>query len=56
VIFAYHIVDWLVRRIASNGIIGAPAIEIGLILVGIGSILLLVTAIVMNSKASTNYI
>src|SRR6266508_3576026 len=44
ILSVYHIVDWLVRRGAAHGIIGAPAIEIGLILVGIGSILLLATA------------
>jgi|SRR5687768_11405985 len=56
IISAYHIVDWLVRRIAANGIVGAPAIKIGLIMVGIGSILLLATAFVMNSKGSANHV
>jgi hypothetical protein len=56
IISAYHIVDWFVRHIASNGIVGAPEIKIGLILVGIGSILTLVTATVMNSKESANYV
>ena len=56
IIFAYHIVDWLVRRIASYGMIGAPAITIGLLLVGIGSILLLATAFFVNSKVSANYV
>ena len=54
IISAYHIVDWLVRRINANGIVGAPAIKIGLIFVGIGSILILATALVMNSKESAN--
>jgi hypothetical protein len=54
IISAYHMVDWLVRRVAANGIVGAPAIKIGLILVGIGSILLLATAFVMNSKESAH--
>jgi len=31
IISVYHIVDWLVRRIAANGVIGAPAIRFGLI-------------------------
>ena len=56
IIFAYHIVDWLVRRIASYGMVGAPAITIGLLLVGIGSILLLVNAFFVNSKVSENYV
>ena len=56
IISVYHIVDWLMRRIAANGIIGAPAIEIGLIMVAIGSMLLLATALVMNSKGSANHV
>ena len=52
----YHIVDWLVRRTAANGIIGAPAIRIGLVLVGSGSILLLATALVVNSKGLTKHV
>ncbi len=50
ILSVYHIGDWLVRRIAANGIVGAPVIEIGLIMVAIGSMLLLATALVMNSK------
>jgi hypothetical protein len=56
IISAYHIIDWFVRRAASNGIVGAPAIKIGLILVGIGAILTLATATVINSKESGNYV
>jgi hypothetical protein len=56
ILSAYHIVEWLIRRNAANGIVGAPAIKIGLILVGIGSILILATALVMNSKDSANYV
>ena len=56
IISAYHVVDWFVRRIASNGMVGAPAIKIGLILVGIGSILILVIAIFVSSKESANYV
>jgi len=56
IISAYHIIDWWVRRLAAHGIVGAPAIKIGLILIGIGSILILATATVMNSKASANYV
>lgn len=56
ILFAYHIVDWLVRRAAADGRVGAPVIEIGLIMVGIGSILLLATAFVMNSKESANHV
>ena len=56
IISVYHIVDWLMRRITANGIIGAPAIEIGLIMVAIGSMLLLATALVMNSKESANHV
>jgi hypothetical protein len=52
IISAYHIIDWLIRRIASNGVVGAPAITIGLILVGIGSILMLATASWINFKES----
>jgi hypothetical protein len=55
VLSAYHIVGWFVRRAAANGMVGAPVIRIGLILVGIGSILLLATALVMNSRKSSNY-
>jgi hypothetical protein len=55
-ISVYHIVDWLVRRISANGVIGAPAIRIGLILVGIGSILVLVTTFLMNSKESVKHV
>ena len=55
IISVYHIVDWLARRAAANGVIGAPAIKIGLILVGIGSLLILTTAFFMDSKESTNY-
>ena len=39
IISAYHIVDLIVRRVTSNGVIGVPAIKIGLIMIGIGSIL-----------------
>jgi hypothetical protein len=56
ILSAYHIVDWLVRRNSAHGIVGAPAIRIGLIMVGIGSILLLATAFVMNSKGSANHV
>jgi hypothetical protein len=56
IVFAYHIADWLVRRIASYGMVGAPSITIGLYLVGIGSILLLATAFFVNSKVSANYV
>jgi hypothetical protein len=56
ILSVYHIVDWLVRRVAANGVVGAPAIKIGLILVGIGSILLLAAAFVMNSKESANHV
>ena len=56
IISAYHIVGWLGRRIASHGIVGAPVIAIGLILVIIGSILALATALVMNSRASSNHV
>jgi hypothetical protein len=55
-ISAYHIVDWLFRRISANGVIGAPAIRTGLILVGIGSILILVTTFLMNSKESVKHV
>ena len=54
IIFAYHIGDWFVRRVASSGTIGAPAIKIGLMLVGMGAIINLATAIVMNSRDSAN--
>jgi hypothetical protein len=56
IICVYHIVAWLVRRIAANGIVGAPVIEIGLIIVAIGSILILATALVMNSQESANHV
>ena len=56
IISAYHIVDWLVRRIAANGVIGAPSIELGLVLVGIGSILVLATAFFLNFKEAANYV
>jgi hypothetical protein len=52
IISAYHIIDWLVRRSLSNGIIGAPTIRIGLILVVIGSLLTLAAALFGNSKES----
>ena len=52
IISAYHVVDWLVRRIVANGIIGAPTIKIGLILVVIGSLLTLAGALFGNSKES----
>ena len=55
IIFTYHIVGWFGHRIASYGMVGAPAISIGLLMVGIGSILLLVTAFFVNSKVSANY-
>jgi hypothetical protein len=55
ILSAYHIVDWLVRRVAVIGRVGAPVIRSGLILVGLGSILLLATALVMNSKRSANH-
>ena len=51
---AYYIVDWLMRPIVANGIVGVPMIKISLIFVGIGSILILATALVMNSKESVN--
>jgi hypothetical protein len=54
IISAYHIVNYFVRRVASSGTVGAPAIKIGLILVGIGAILTLATATVMNSRESAN--
>ena len=56
IVFVYHIVNWFVRRVASNGVIGAPSIEIGLIMVGIGSILILATTFLMNSKESANHV
>ena len=56
IISAYHIVDWFIRRVASNGIVGAPMIKVGLVLVEIGSILLLATALDMNSKEPVNYV
>jgi hypothetical protein len=54
IISVYHVVDWLTRRIISNGIIGAPEIKIGLILVGIGSLLTLTTALFVNFKTAVN--
>jgi hypothetical protein len=56
ILSAYHIVGWLMRRIAANGIIGAPVIEVGLIMVAIGSILTLATALVMTSKRLANHV
>jgi hypothetical protein len=51
IISGYHIIDWLLRRIASSGIIGAPEIKIGLILVALGSLLtLLITLVVGEVK------
>lgn len=51
----YHIVDWLARRAASQGIMGAPEIKIGLILVGIGSLITLVSALFVNfAKGKAN--
>ena len=55
IISAYHIVDLLVRRVSSNGVIGAPAIKIGLIMIAIGSILIL-AAFIIYSKESANYV
>ena len=54
IISAYHIVDWFIRRVASSGTIGAPAIKFGLILVGIGALLTLATATVMNFRETEN--
>ena len=56
ILSAYHFVGWLARRVAANGIVGAPVIRMGLILVGIGSILLLATALVMNSRESADHV
>ncbi len=56
IVSAYHIIDGLVRHTASNGVIGAPAIKVGLIVVGIGSMLVLATAIGTNSKEPANYV
>jgi hypothetical protein len=56
ILSAYHIVGWLMRRIAANGIIGAPVIEVGLIMVAVGSIVLLVTTLAIKSKASANHV
>ncbi len=47
-ISTYHIVDWLARRLSSQGIIGAPEIKVGLILIGIGSLFTLAAALFVN--------
>jgi hypothetical protein len=44
VVSVYHIGSWLVRRIAAGEIIGAPTLEIGLVLVLTGSLILLGSA------------
>jgi hypothetical protein len=46
----YHIARWLVRRIEANGVIGAPALQIGLVIALLGSSLLLATALLHHSK------
>jgi hypothetical protein len=54
VVSVYHVTDWLFRRISLPGAIGAPQIQIGLILVGIGSLLTLITILVVNFKVATS--
>jgi hypothetical protein len=48
----YHIARWLVRRIEANGVIGAPALQIGLVVTLLGSLLLLSTALFHHSKGN----
>lgn len=48
IISVYHVVDWWARRVLANGIIGVPEIKIGLILVGIGSLITLIAAFFVN--------
>ena len=43
---AFHIGKLLIDRTNAIGIIGAPAIQIGLVMVSIGSILLLLSAVI----------
>jgi hypothetical protein len=41
----FYIIKWLVNRKDASGIVGAPVIQIGLIMVAIGSTILLLTAV-----------
>ena len=49
----YHIARWLVQRIEADGVIGAPALQIGLVMVLLGSLLLLSTALLHHSKGTS---
>ena len=54
IISGYYIIDWLLRRIASSGIIGAPDIKIGLLFVVLGSLLTLLTSAIAGGMKQSN--
>ena len=54
IISGYHIIDLLLRRIASNGIIGAPEIKIGLVFVALGSLPTLLTSLGSGEMKQSN--
>lgn len=49
----FHVVKWLIQRIEANGVVGAPALQVGLVMVLLGSLLLLLTALLHYSKETT---